>query len=303
MFGNQAAMLEQTPREIVDLRRFLKQKTAPASSAKLDEPEFYSEYKKDGIKKSTPAAPIRSYDEFVAVSRYFEEKQMWRDKALWWCGIAFGLRCSDLTSLRWGNVLSDDGTFLRTTRLFERKTGKLKGLLITEAVQISLSEYLQHIPEPPKLVDYIFSPQTKGRGNGTKPLSTTQVYKILSQAGRSAGVINPISTHTMRKTYGDILRCVCQATVDPYRIELCRIALNHSNSRTTMRYLGVEEENLHSALMGVSDFLLGRTEKKELVLDEKTEQNEQIMEMLEEVLSLLDQGNTTGIGDENDQDT
>ena len=300
MFGNQASRVFREPGEVVDLMKFLKP-AAPVPAKKcLDEIEFFSPYRKDGIKKSTPADPIRSYDEFVAVSRYFEERGMWRDKALWWCGIALGLRCSDLTALRWGNIIDADGVFLQRTRLYEKKTGKLKDLLLTEAVQLALAEYINHLPEYPRLPDYVFAPKTVGRGGGENALSTTQVYKILTQAGKAAGVQFHMSTHTMRKSFINIMQCVHSGEINPLRIEMCRLALNHSSSLTTMKYLNVEREFLDQGRRAVSDFLLGKTEKKELILDERTEQSEQIMEMLEEVLSMLSQDQNVSKGENED---
>ena len=102
MAGNEALLkkIEEQQREI----EILKQREY---AVKVADPNPYSDYKSDGVRKAHAADSIRSYDDFKAIQDYFLKKNDVRDWALWTIGVSLGLRISDLFLLRFNNIVCE----------------------------------------------------------------------------------------------------------------------------------------------------------------------------------------------------
>ncbi|EGO8292579.1 tyrosine-type recombinase/integrase [Enterococcus faecalis] len=83
--------------------------------------------------------------------------------------------------------------------------------------------------------------------DNTKHLATHQYYKIMQKTAESLG-LDYIGTHTLRKTFG---YTYYQKTKD--LSSLMKI-LNHSSQSVTLRYIGIEEEELQSSLDNFNPF-------------------------------------------------
>ena len=66
--------------------------------------------------------PIKSIEDIDRVSNYLLSNGRYRDNMLFIVGINFGLRVSDLRSLRFTNLINDDCTFRDRFAIFEKKT-------------------------------------------------------------------------------------------------------------------------------------------------------------------------------------
>ena len=70
-----------------------------------------------------------------------------------------------------------------------------------------------------------------------KPITTTQAYRIIVNAGEKVGLTN-IGTHTMRKTFG----------YHHYKkfkdVALLQNILNHSSPSITLNYIGIKQEEI-----------------------------------------------------------
>lgn len=240
----------------------------------------YSEFKSDGNKKATSAEPINSFDDFKIVSDWFWGNSQYRNWALWWCGISFGLRFSDLVSLKWKNVLNEDGSFRERIKVYEKKTGKFNSCLISESVVFALSQYIEHTKCECCPDDYVFPAHTKGKGDGTTPITTSQGCKILKAAADGCGVTFHLSTHTMRKSLINIAGCVGNAHVDMAKFIALQGLANHSNITTTMKYMNKLNELYDKFRVIVSDFLLGKTGVNELVWE-----NDLTLDMIDKKLT------------------
>lgn len=217
--------------------------------------ETYSEYKSDGKLKAHAADSIRSYSDFKAIQDYFLAKGRVRDWMMWTVGVSLGLRVSDLLSLKWRNVIEDDKVTIRKRiEIYEKKTGKLNNLLITEAVKKAISRYLVSINYTFDLDGYLFA----SRKTGGK-MYEEHGWRILSRAGRELGLPIVVGSHTMRKSFANIAACVDRSTVDMNSITKVQGLLNHSDQKVTMRYLGTYQEMFDRARVAVSDFVLGKT--------------------------------------------
>jgi integrase len=175
--------------------------------------------------------PIRDkakLEELKAVLKHHS----YRDWFLFVMGINTGLRVSDLLTLKVSDVR--DRTHIC---LEERKTGKHKRFVINADLRKHIDEYTQGMSDNA----YLFPSQKTG-----KPISRVQAYRLLNKAANEIG-LDEIGTHTMRKTMGYHFY---QKTKD---VALLQEIFNHSAPSVTLRYIGINQDVMDSAL---SDFSL-----------------------------------------------
>lgn len=244
-----AEKIERLTQEIAEL----KNKPEKRKKEKIEQPQEYSEYKSDGKLKARSVDSIRSYDDFVAVQNYFLERGKIRDWAFWTVGVCFGIRVSDLVSLKIKNILNPDHTFKQRVRIMEKKTSKLNDLLITEAVIDALSRYFDSINWGFTFDDYVFKSQKKGR------MTEQHGWRIISNAGKALNLPIIMGSHTMRKSFGNIVMCVSQSKIDMNAVTKLQVHYNHTDQRTTMNYIGVLKNACDEDRVAVSEFVLGKT--------------------------------------------
>ena len=225
------------------------------------ETNTYSEFKSDGKRKARPADPIRSYSDFKAIQQYFLDKGNIRDWTMWTIGVAFGLRISDLLSLRFCHVLeADKHTFRPRIQIYEQKTGKSNNCLITPAVTDALTKYLDSLGWIFDMDGFLFpSRKTKGK------MYEEYGWKILSDAGKALQLPIVIGSHTIRKSFANIAACVDKSCLDMNSITKIQGLLNHGDQKVTMKYLGSYQAMFDRARLAVSDFILGKTDVDELI--------------------------------------
>ena len=172
--------------------------------------------------------PIRNARDLDNLKRYLKERNL-RDWALVTLGCNSGLRIGDLLRLRVQDIA--EGPKIRDRlQVTERKTGKPKRFPLGPKVQRVLAEYLKATGLQPD--DWLF-PSPKGGALGTR-----QAERILSAGAKAVGITEPISTHSLRKTFGYHLY---QRGVDVTRIQAM---LNHASPQVTLRYIGITQEEL-----------------------------------------------------------
>lgn len=238
----------------------------------------YSPVKSNGVKKASKADYVRSYTDYKKIYDELNNDNP-RNAFAWVIGISFGVRVSDICFLRWRNLLNPDFTFRERVMMFEKKTSKLQNCLITEAVREEATKYLNTIHWKIELDDFIFlNPLTNSY---VKP---KRFYTIITEASKRAGITYHISTHSMRSTFSNIALCLDKTTIDMNAIAKMQALLNHSDARTTMRYLGTLREMLDRTREVVSDFILGKTDVDVLEAGIIGEHNiEDVMERLTEL--------------------
>lgn len=152
----------------------------------------------------------------------------YRNYVLFEIGINTGLRVSDLLNLKVKDV-----------------KGKLH-LTITEGkTKKSKKFYLQHISDV--IEKYTKNMDSEGwlfpSRNGDKAISRVQAYNIINKGAEMVGLEN-IGTHTMRKTFG---YWYYKQTKDvAYLMKI----FNHSSQSVTLRYIGIEQEEIDNTLKG-----------------------------------------------------
>ncbi|MEK3837943.1 site-specific integrase [Paenibacillus sp. FSL R7-0128] len=168
--------------------------------------------------------PIRDLEVLEEFKRQLKAWD-WRNWMMFVFGINTGLRISDILPLKVKDVKGE------YVNLREKKTGKLRRILINSELRADLNSYLEYFdwlgPD-----DYLFESQKGGR-----PISTVQAYRILRLIADVMG-LESIGTHTMRKTFGYHFY---KRTKD---IATLQTIMNHSSARVTMRYIGIIQDTI-----------------------------------------------------------
>lgn len=235
--------------------------------------------KSDGVPIAHAADSIRSYDEMCVVLDKLKNtgRMGIRNWAMFRCGICFGLRASDLVKLKWGWIMDDDGEFRDRIPVVESKTSKINRCFISDAIKETLTEYRKWLggrncsPD-----DYIFSKNNGGR------LQEQSYSRYLKSAGKEAGLPIHISSHTMRKSFANIVLCCHDGGANDYAMRDLQGMLGHSDVRITMSYLKDTILRYDEARKAVSDFVLGKTDINELVTSKQVSNNE-IYELCKEM--------------------
>jgi len=147
-----------------------------------------------------------------------------RNHVLWMMGIYSGLRISDLVKNRISAVKDKKCLTLRET-----KTGKQTTIEIAPPLRACLAKYCSdRDPE-----EYLI----RSREGYNKPITRQQAYNILNKMAAHFKLEN-IGCHTMRKTFG-------YHFYKEYRdIVILMNIFNHSNQSITLRYIGINQEEI-----------------------------------------------------------
>jgi len=153
-----------------------------------------------------------------------------RNYTIFQLGKATLLRVSDVLSLEYSDIFTDNGVLRERAYITDQKTGKPNTLYLKplEDDLLLYQQWLQdnHIQSP-----WLF-PSTS---DTSKPISRKQYYKIMAKTGDLLN-INYLGTHTMRKT--GAYRVYEQTN---YNIGFVMNLLNHSDQKSTLSYLGLDE--------------------------------------------------------------
>ena len=85
----------------------------------------------------------------------------------------------------------------------------------------------------------------KSRKGENKPITTTQAYRIMEIAAYRAGIDN-VGTHTMRKTFG-------YWHYKQFKdVALLQEIYNHSSPSITLRYIGINQEDIDKSYQNFS---------------------------------------------------
>jgi integrase len=188
--------------------------------------------------------PIRDAKKIVAMRKILRANALGalgaRDELMFLMGINTALRISDLLALNVGDVMDGRGKVAADIELKERKTGKSKKFPLNRVLREALGAY--------------FSGRKAGEGidlgaplfpsrQGGAAISRWRARQILSAAGEAVG-LSHIGTHSLRKTFG---YHVYQRTGG--NLGLVQKLLNHSSSADTLRYIGIDREQMDSTYM------------------------------------------------------
>jgi integrase len=183
--------------------------------------------------------PIRDTKKIAAMREVLRAggKNGMRNEVMFTIGINSSLRISDLLSLTFGDVMDKNGRVAQDIALKERKTGKLKKIPLNKAIRDALTEYINSLGKIDPNMPLFPSRQ------GGSSICRWRARQILSSAGEMVG-LKRIGTHSLRKTFG---YHVYQRTGG--NLGLVQKLLNHASSADTLRYIGIDREQMDNTYL------------------------------------------------------
>ena len=166
--------------------------------------------------------PIREKESIKKVENILSKKNK-RDLLFFVLGTNSGLRISDILGLDVRDVRNKD--FIE---LEEQKTGKRKKFPINSKLQKLINNYIKNRLDDEPLFMTKFSNR----------LERCNAYLIINSACKEAGIKYKVGTHTLRKTFGYHHYQKFKDVVILQKI------FNHSSPSITLRYIGIEEDEI-----------------------------------------------------------
>ncbi len=206
------------------------------------------------------AEPIADEKDINRIVKYLLENERFRDAMLFVVGINTGLRYSDLVSLRFSDVIDENGYFVEDLKLIEIKTRNTKGkkqgsknakahpvnrhLYLNEAVRRIICIYLEH--NNVSRGDLMFRSTGNRAKSLEKGLSHTAVDNIFKPLIKELGIEGRYSTHFMRKTfsYHLLMRAGSNSGLNSRSVEWLQLTLGHSSTATTLKYAGYQSREI-----------------------------------------------------------
>jgi integrase len=147
-------------------------------------------------------------------------------------GSFWGLRISDILSLKWEQVYNLD-----EFSLVEHKTGKSREIKINPQLKRHIIDCYQNI-KPRTTDEYIFTSQKRSI------YSIQRINVILKDLKKQYNLkIKNFSSHSLRKCFG---REIFNRSAENAELSIVKLSqlFNHSNPSITRRYLGISQKEL-----------------------------------------------------------
>ncbi|MGL4731128.1 MAG: site-specific integrase [Clostridium sp.] len=165
--------------------------------------------------------PIREMDKVYEMKNELL-RSGYRNYMIFNIGINTGLRISDLLNLKVEDVKNKTHIIIK-----EKKTGKMKRILINSNLKMDIDKYIYNMRNE----EYLFKSQ---KGDNT-PITRVQAYRILNGAAYKVG-LDEVGTHTLRKTFGYF-------HYKQYKdVAILQDIFNHSSPSITLRYIGINDD-------------------------------------------------------------
>jgi integrase len=185
-------------------------------------------------KFSTTTADFLDWNEMTNLVRKLENDNNYKLSFLVSIGCFFGLRISDLLSLKWEQILGVD-----EFTITEKKTQKKRTIRINPQLKNHILNCYNHI-NPISIESNILISQ---KGSVFSNQQINHLLKLMKEKYKLN--IKNISSHTLRKTFA---RQVYNQNSDNAELALVKLMelLNHSSMAITKRYIGLRQEELLS---------------------------------------------------------
>lgn len=211
-------------------------------------------YKSNGIPKASAAEPIRTLSDIHAIQEYFLSRNQIRNYTLFTLGILFGLRAGDLLSLKFSHIMLPGGRFKSHCDMIESKTRKFNNPAITPQICELLTNYINTCCPHFQLNDPIFRSNKTNPDGSPRPITITQLNRVLKDAAAACNVPGHISSHSLRKTFAyHMIKSNPDSDSAKFAVQTM---LNHADFKTTLTYCGITQEEVDSFRVGLGSYFI-----------------------------------------------
>lgn len=223
----------------------LPQETQPIKQPKLKKdgtPKKISQNKKKGRSSEVFHLEIEDMKKMIS---YFRDKEQWLPYLIFVLSCNMARRVGDTMSLTWENFYNPSTGKMRADLLeiTEDKTDKLANPRINAACRDAINLYLEMTGCDPSKDGYTIPicMQLSGNYRG-RVLSESGYYKNVKKAAAALGIEYNVGTHSPRKTFGMMNRMLHPGDYDS--MEILQTIFNHSDTKTTRRYIGITKQKV-----------------------------------------------------------
>jgi len=179
--------------------------------------------------------PIRGKHQVRELLDYFSKRGEHRNCVLITLCVYTALRISDVLALSCDDVFDFSKKCPRKSiTLVEKKTGKSKRISLNKNIIAALTSYL---PDAESGCPLILNPKTG------ESIGRIQAYRIIRAAAEAVEIAEPVSCHSLRKTFG------YHAWKNGVSPAVLMEIYNHSSLAVTRRYLGVTQDDMNDVYM------------------------------------------------------
>lgn len=179
--------------------------------------------------------PLKDEYEIKLVRRMIKQhtKEPLRNLIIFNLGINNGIRTNDILKLKVSDVWNKEYTTIR-----ESKTGKRREIRLNVAnLQDDIKAYVGN--RKWNNDTYLFTSYK----NPSEPIQTVAVYRMFKRINEvSGGQLPHLTAHSMRRTFG------YQYYKKTHDIVTLMKLFNHSKQAITLRYIGIEREEIRNSL-------------------------------------------------------
>ena len=170
---------------------------------------------------------VKNIESIKVISHLLAKHHAQHFADVWDLGINLALRISDLLKLKFADL---DGTHIQVT---ESKTSKPRTIKLNDKAKEIIERRRSQYPNDVLL----FQSHARNRDmKEIKPVSRQAVGKAFGEVGEIIDL--HLSTHSMRKTRG------YHVYKQTNNLALVMKMLNHSSPKITLRYIGIDQEEL-----------------------------------------------------------
>ena len=183
-------------------------------------------------------------DDFKKLVQWFESKGAWIHYLALILESNMARRIGDTVSYTWDQFYNPNTGKMRDHLLLkEEKTGKNARPKINDFVKSAVQKYIDNTGCDPSSNDYqnpVFL-QLSGNNKG-EVLKKDSHYKAIKRAAKKLGIEYNVGTHSSRKFFGASSRMLHYSDNDS--MEILQSIFNHSDAKTTRRYIGLTRKKV-----------------------------------------------------------
>lgn len=187
--------------------------------------------------------PIKDIEKMHKFKNYYlEVEHNLRNYLLITLGMNTALRISDQLSLTWNHVYNcTTEEYHQHISIKEQKTSKETNIALNKTLLEALDSYRNSIITFSKN-DFIFQSQK----DKDKPITRHQAFRIIRKAAENVGITEPISCHSLRKTFG--YHAWKQGIAPAVIMDI----YNHSSYQITKRYLCIDQDDRDEVFLNIN---------------------------------------------------